>query len=59
LWRAVDSLSDEHRTVLVLRYGQDLGYEEIAQVLNINSGTVKSRLFNAHRKLRSALEAMS
>ncbi len=58
LWRAVDALTEEHRTVLLLRYQQDLSYEEIAQVLSINVGTVKSRLFNAHRKLKLGLEGM-
>lgn len=56
LWRLVDSLPDEHRAVVALRYLQELSYQEIAEVLGISLGTVKSRLFNAHRKLRVALE---
>ncbi len=52
LWRAVERLTEEHRVVLLLRYQQGLAYEEIAAVLGIQVGTVKSRLFNAHHKLK-------
>jgi RNA polymerase sigma-70 factor (ECF subfamily) len=57
LWAAVDELSDVHREVVLLRYGQEFSYEEIAAALEINVGTVKSRLFNAHRKLKEILTA--
>lgn len=56
LWRLVDTLPDEHRAVVALRYLQDLSYLEIAEVLGISLGTVKSRLFNAHKKLKVALK---
>ncbi|MEA3336532.1 MAG: sigma-70 family RNA polymerase sigma factor [Chloroflexota bacterium] len=52
LWRAVDQLGEIHREVILLRYGQQYSYDEIADALDINIGTVKSRLFNAHKKLR-------
>lgn len=55
LWRAVDQLPEEHRVVVMLRYQQDLAYNEIADVLGVREGTVKSRLFNAHRKLQQLL----
>ena len=45
--RAVDSMSDKLRTVLVLHDKEDMGYEEIAQAMDIPVGTVKSRLFLA------------
>jgi RNA polymerase sigma-70 factor (ECF subfamily) len=51
LWQAVDGLPEAHREVVVLRYQAGLSYEEIAQTLEINIGTVKSRLYNAHKKL--------
>jgi RNA polymerase sigma-70 factor (ECF subfamily) len=57
LWAAVNELSDVHREVVLLRYGQEFSYEEIAEALEINVGTVKSRLFNAHRKLKEILSA--
>lgn len=56
LWRAVDQLPEEHRAVIVLRYQQDLAYSEIADVLGVREGTVKSRLYNAHRKLQQILK---
>ncbi len=55
LWRAVDSLPDTHRIAVLLRYQQTLSYAEIADVMGINTGTVKSRLFNAHTKLKHLL----
>jgi len=55
LWRAVDQLPEEHRVVVMLRYQQDLAYNEIAEVLGVREGTVKSRLYNAHRKLQQLL----
>jgi RNA polymerase sigma-70 factor (ECF subfamily) len=57
LWRTVDGLSEAHRVVVLLRYQQELSYGEIAQALGISEGTVKSRLYYAHRKLRQQLQA--
>jgi len=57
LWQAVDGLSDAHRVVVLLRYQQGLSYSEIAQTLGIGEGTVKSRLYYAHRKLKEQLQA--
>jgi RNA polymerase sigma-70 factor (ECF subfamily) len=51
----VDRLNPKLRTVIVLRYLQDLSYDEIADVLDISVGTVKSRLHLAHNALREAL----
>jgi len=55
LWRAVDALPDIHREVIVLRYQGGLSYDEIAKSLNLDKGTVKSRLFNAHKKIEAML----
>jgi RNA polymerase sigma-70 factor (ECF subfamily) len=55
LWAAVNQLGDVHREVVLMRYGQEFSYEEIAEALEINIGTVKSRLFNAHKKLQEIL----
>lgn len=52
---AIRALEPAQREVLLLRYYQDLKVEEIARVLGIPSGTVKSRLFGAMRKLRGLL----
>jgi RNA polymerase sigma-70 factor (ECF subfamily) len=53
--RAVARLSPEFRAVLVLRDVQDLSYEEIAEALGINLGTVKSRLARARRQVQQHL----
>jgi RNA polymerase sigma-70 factor (ECF subfamily) len=55
LWRTVDALPEGQRVVVLLRYRQGLSYSEIAQVLNIPEGTVKSRLYHAHRTLHDRL----
>lgn len=57
VWQAVDTLADHHRLVVLLRYLHDLPYREIAQVLDLSEGTVKSRLYHAHRQLRERLAA--
>jgi len=57
LWQAVDRLPETHRVVVLLRYQQGLSYSEIAQTLGISEGTVKSRLYNAHSKLRAEMQA--
>ena len=56
LWQAVDKLPEMHRIVVLLRYQQGFSYSEIAQTLDISEGTVKSRLYHAHRKLREQLQ---
>jgi RNA polymerase sigma-70 factor (ECF subfamily) len=53
--RALRGLSDKLRATVVLRYGWDLSYAEIAQVLDLPIGTVKSRLHQALTTLRAAL----
>jgi RNA polymerase sigma-70 factor (ECF subfamily) len=55
LWQAVDQLPDTHRLPIILRYQEGLSYDEIAQVLGVRLGTVKSRLYNAHKKLQRLL----
>ena len=55
--QALEELSADHRAVLVLREFQDLSYEEIAQTLQIEAGTVMSRLFYARKKLAEVISA--
>ncbi len=52
---AISRLDDEHQAVLVLRDLQELGYAEIAEVLDIPPGTVRSRLHRARLELREIL----
>lgn len=53
---AMVRLTEEHRTILVLREMQEMAYEDIAEVLSINIGTVRSRLSRARNQLREYLE---
>jgi RNA polymerase sigma-70 factor, ECF subfamily len=53
--RALDTLPQHHRTIIMLGDVEGLSYREIADVLDIPMGTVMSRLHNARRKLRDAL----
>lgn len=48
---AIDRLSDKLRTMIVLRYTENLTYDQIAETLEISLGTVKSRLSRAHEAL--------
>lgn len=54
--KAIGSLDGKHRAAVVLRYFGELSYGEIAQVLNIPLGTVKSRLSQALRMLNQVIE---
>jgi RNA polymerase sigma factor (sigma-70 family) len=49
-------LSDEHRSVLVLHDLEELPQKEVAEILQIPVGTVKSRLFHARSGMRKFLE---
>lgn len=53
LSHALANLQPLHREVLLLRYQDDLSYEEIAAVVGCSVGTVKSRLHHAKRRLQS------
>ncbi len=55
LSRAVQGLSEEHKTLIILRFGQGLQVGQIAAILNIAEGTVKSRLHRALARLREIL----
>src|SRR5262245_60476138 len=56
--RALGRLSDEHRTILVLREVEDCDYDEIAQILELPVGTVRSRLHRARLQLKEHLEVV-
>ena len=54
--QALARLDFEARAILLLRDGHDLEYDQIAQMLGVAVGTVKSRLFRARQALREAME---
>jgi len=53
---ALDELTAEQRTVILLREVEGLSYDEIAEVLNCPRGTVMSRLFYARSRMRELLK---
>ena len=55
LQQAIDALSPRHRAVIVLHYLEGLSLKEIAHVIDVPEGTVKSRLHYAREHLRRAI----
>ncbi|MCL2084908.1 MAG: sigma-70 family RNA polymerase sigma factor [Oscillospiraceae bacterium] len=55
LAESMGGLSEEHRAVFILRAVHELSYTEIAEILEIGEGTVKSRLSRARDSLRREL----
>jgi RNA polymerase sigma-70 factor (ECF subfamily) len=53
---ALDQLAPEHREVLLLRFMEDMSYEDIARVTGHPLGTVRSRLHYAKQALKRVLE---
>ncbi|HIE26662.1 TPA: sigma-70 family RNA polymerase sigma factor [Candidatus Poribacteria bacterium] len=53
--QAISELKEKHRTVIILHYIEGLGVGEIAEILGISQGTVKSRLARAREKLSEKL----
>ena len=56
---ALAKLPDEQRAVLSLHYLDEMGVREIAEVLGVPEGTVKSRLHHARNRLKEALERVT
>jgi RNA polymerase sigma-70 factor (ECF subfamily) len=59
LHRCMDALSPEHRESLILRYMEELSYEEIADIAGCSVGTVRSRIHYAKKALAQNLEALN
>ncbi len=56
LYDAIDLLPPTYKTVVVLQYFADIKIKDIAQIMNIPTGSVKGYLFRAKEALRSQLE---
>jgi RNA polymerase sigma-70 factor (ECF subfamily) len=57
LTAAINDLTPEHRTVIILRTLEGLSYKEIGEILGCSEGTVMSRLHYARKKLQDKLRA--
>ena len=55
LWQAIDTLSDKLRVVIVLAGIQGHDIKEVAALLELPEGTIKSRLFSARQQLKERL----
>ena len=55
LVKAMGALSSDHRIIVELTYFNELGYEEISNIVGCPVGTVKTRMFHARRNLKAAL----
>jgi RNA polymerase sigma-70 factor, ECF subfamily len=58
IWGAVADLREDHKVALILRFREGLSYDEIAQVMDAPSGTVRSWIHYAMRTLRKSLATM-
>lgn len=56
---ALSKLKPEHRVMVMLADVQGMPYQEIAEVVGVPVGTVRSRLHRAHKQLRSTLDKLS
>ena len=53
---AMMQLTDDHRAVVIMFDIQGMAHADIAKILKISPGTVRSRLYYAHRQLQNCLE---
>ena len=58
LYKAIESLNDNNKIPIVLKYLKGFKENEIAEILGINVNTIKSRLFKGRQKLKSVLEML-
>lgn len=56
IWKAINSLKDKERAIIVLRDIEGLSYKEISEVFGCSLGRVKSRIHEARQKLKNLLE---
>jgi RNA polymerase sigma-70 factor (ECF subfamily) len=59
LWRAIDALPEKLRIVVVVSSIEGHTVESVAEMIGAPAGTIKSRLFDARRKLQEALQCLT
>lgn len=59
LWRAINSLKDTDKEIIILKEFNEMSYQEIADILEIPIGSVMSRLYYARKKLLKQLESLN
>ena len=55
VWQAIGRLEPKHREVIVLRHFRNMSYDQIAEAIFCNKGTVTSRLYYARKRLQELL----
>ena len=55
VWQAIAKLDEKHREVIILRHFQNMSYDQIAEALFCNKGTITSRLYYARKRLEELL----
>lgn len=55
LYQAIEQLDLKYRTIIILRYFEDMKIEEVAQTTGVNINTVKSRIYIGLEKLKAIL----
>lgn len=58
LYKAIESLDDKNKIPIILKYLRGFQETEIAEILDINVNTVKSRLFKGRQKLKTLIEKL-
>lgn len=54
----IDKLNVKYKSIIVLRFFEDMSISEISQVLEVNENTIKTRLYNALKLLKIEMEAL-
>lgn len=57
LYQALEGLNPDMKTIVILRYFEDMKLQEIASILDLNISTVKTRLYSALEKLKLQLKS--
>ena len=57
LYQALDALSPDEKSLIILKYFEDRSFREISSILNLPESTVKTRLYRIIGKLRTAILA--